>query len=153
MVAGVVRKVIEQGTERTETRPVVAVGTGNGHQTAQSKTREAVDMGHECRQVRRRDAGLLWLGIDVDLDADIEGAFGCGIESAGDPRAVHGVDPLETAGDVAGLVRLDGTDEVPDDVEVRQGLRFRNGFLEVVLAEIALTGVKGGPNLGGGSGL
>ena len=99
-------------------------------------------------QFRRGDAGLLRFDVDVDLYADVEDVPGGGVQTARDLRSVNGVHPLEVVGDVAGLVGLDGTDEVPDDVEVRQRGDLGGRFLDVVLAELALSRGVCGSHLG-----
>src|SRR5690606_7806105 len=61
-------------------------------------------------------------------------------QALGDLQAVHRVHPGEVLGDGPGLVRLDGPDEVPDQVQVGQLGLLGQGFLQVVLAEVALAG-------------
>src|SRR3990167_6980261 len=64
-------------------------------------------------------------------------------QSLGDFQAVHRVHPGKVLGDGLGFVRLDRTDKVPGQRQVAQfGLLFQ-GFLQVVLTEIAGAGCKG----------
>lgn len=98
----------------------------------------------ESGQLRRSDTGLLRFGVDVDLHADVDYVPGGGVQAARDLRPVHGVHPLEVIGDVPGLVGLDGADEVPNNVQVREGGDLGGRFLDVVLTELALSGSTGG---------
>ena len=100
-----------------------------------------------------QDAGLVRFRIDVDLDADVERALGGGVQAGRDLGAIDGVNPLEMPRQVPGLVRLDGTDEVPHDLEIRQRGDLRQGLLDVVFAELALACRIRGADFGGGSSL
>src|SRR5690606_121558 len=57
-----------------------------------------------------------------------------------DPCAVDRMDPVKPLRDEARLVALDASDEMPDDVELRERIEFRLGFLRIALAEMALSG-------------
>ncbi|MNT05544.1 hypothetical protein D3C72_1401660 [compost metagenome] len=61
--------------------------------------------------------------------------------------------PVEMLGDRASLVRLNGADEVPGQGQVGQFGLFIQGFLQVVLANIAHPGGKGFTHGSGGFGL
>ena len=68
------------------------------------------------------------------------------VEALGDMDTVNALSPAAALSDKPGLVRLDGTDEVPFDIPV-PGLSELFGlvgaFLGVVLAEEALPGIVG----------
>ncbi len=62
------------------------------------------------------------------------------VEPLRDPLAIDAVHPVEMRGHVASLVRLQPADEVPGDRQAAQRLELGQRLLQVVLAEIALTG-------------
>ena len=82
-------------------------------------------------------------GQQSDLQVgQVGGALGG--QALGDLQAVDAVHPGEVFRDRAGLVALDGADEVPDDIEVCQRIHLRESLLEIALPEVPLTGSMGG---------
>ncbi len=105
----------------------------------------------EFRDRIGREAGFAVFGIDVHLDADVErrGAFGALLrQAARDLEAIDRMRPGEVGGDVARLVRLDVADEMPGDVVLRERLDLGERILQVVFAEVALTGIERGRHHG-----
>ncbi|MNT28238.1 hypothetical protein D3C72_1639090 [compost metagenome] len=66
-----------------------------------------------------------------------------GGQALGDLQAIHRVHPGEVLGQRLGLVRLDRADEVPDHIQVGEFGLLGQGFLQVVLAEVALAAGAG----------
>ena len=56
------------------------------------------------------------------------------------------MDEVESLRNCARLARLDGADELPGAVEVRQRVLLLHGFLEIVLADDQGSGVDRGPD-------
>ena len=61
----------------------------------------------------------------------------------GDAQAIDAVHPVEAFGDGTGLVGLDGADEMPTQLQIREAVHFGKGFLQIIFAEIRDAGGGG----------
>ena len=150
MLAGAWRERLEQLSRAPEAGTGMA-GLRDHHQAAELEPWQIRDACNQGWQFGRINARLLRLGVDVDLDADVEVPLGRGVQARRDLGAVHRVDPLEVPGKVARLVGLNRADEVPSDVEIGERADLLDRFLGVVFAEMPQPACMGGANLGCGS--
>src|SRR5690606_22021947 len=128
--------------------PLAGVGFSRRqrHEAAQAQPRHARDGAGECGYVAFRDPGLLLLAARVDLDEHVQRRgvmWALLVEARGELLAVERVDPRERLCDGARLVRLQPTDEMPNDVEPGERVDLRQRLLHVTFAEVALTGAVG----------
>src|SRR5579863_2389320 len=131
-------------------------GGRDGHEAAELQVWQGGDRFREFRGPLRRDPALAGFPGHVHLQADLEGWQARGPlvrEAPGDARPVHGVHPLEALRHGTGLVGLQRADEMPIHDTAGESLLFRQGFLQVVLAEIHLARLHGGQDGGGRLGL
>ena len=122
----------------------IVAGRRQCHQPAQAQVGQRQQRLGECRQRSEFDARLAGFAAHIELQTDIDGTqFGRALfgKPARDLLAIDAMHPAEMLGHVAGLVGLQRTDEMPFDVvEIGQRLLFFQRFLQIVLAEGALTG-------------
>ncbi len=125
------------------------VGRGDRHQPLDSQPRVRTQRGEELRQIRRREAVLGSLVVEVDLHEhpDRHAATGTrGVERGGDTEIRERVHEARL-GDRRGLVALDPADEVPlDAADVRERGPFGGPLLDIVLAEDREAGRHRGTN-------
>ena len=121
---------------------------GGMHMSPRSRRRgRPATISASARHLRRRDAALAVFRGQPDLQQHVERAGvmrPLGAQPLGDPCPVERMHPLESLCHVAGLVRLQLADEMPGERQVPQRLELGERFLDVVLAELPLTGRGGG---------
>ena len=84
----------------------------------------------------------------IDLHEEPDGpAFSASalLEPVRDGGAVDRVDDVEPSPRLFGLIGLEMPNEMPRDGQVGRGVHLGEGFLELVLAEVDLAAVGGGP--------
>ena len=132
---------VEQGAHPIKSGPARGrpiVGRRNCHQTAQRKLRMVENEVGQSIDLLGRTAGLLRLGVDVDLNQDIEWRTLCGSlfgEAAYEFFPVNALNPIEQGGDALGLVRLQWANEMPLQRQIGQLGCLGRRFVDVVLAE------------------
>ena len=126
------------------------------HEAPHLEVRERQQPGQRLGHARRREPGLARVGVDVHLEQDRQrpGRSDLGADPVEAPGELHGVDRLEAVEELhgaAGLVRLQGADEVP----ARPGneRHLGRGLLHAVLAEHVVARGDRGPQAVGGHGL
>lgn len=116
------------------------------HQTGEHEARQ---QGNGLSQFSERidaDPGLARLIADIYLQQDVQRGQGSGallVQTPGDLETVDTVHPVEALGDGAGFVGLDGANEMPVDVEIRQRFLLGQRLLQVVLTERFLSCIPG----------
>ena len=133
-----------------------SAGGGYRHQPPQPEAGLRRHRRREFLQLPRRGPGFGRLAADIHLQAYIKRRAGTRAllpQPPGDGGAGDGMRPIEMGGDFAGLVGLDGPDEMPDEGQIRERLHFAEGFLQVVLADVPDARRRGGADGGGGLGL
>jgi len=120
----------------------------NGHKPIQAQATAADNLLDDGSSLAAIGAELGFLLPEIYLDQHRQvfpevGA--CLAEFAGEFDTVDGLDDVKQLGSPAGLVRLQVADHVPGEVWRGAELRdFGFGFLNAVLAEMALPGLDGG---------
>jgi len=135
---------IEQGAQACEPgalRLVVALLGRYRHQAAQSQTRQRGDVRQQLGQLLGCDAAFGSFVAEMNLHANgerrrVRGSLRS--ETVGEFGAIDRVHPVEVFGDRTCFVRLQLADEVPNERSIAKRSDFRQCFLQVVLAEIAL---------------
>ena len=109
------------------------------HQTAQFEARKLVRQVQKRLEFPRLRTGFGALTRDIDLQADVERrevVRSLVVQASQKLVPINAVDPGEVLRYGTGFVRLQGADEMPDEIEVRTGLDFDQGLLQIVLAEV-----------------
>lgn len=146
--------LLAQGPERvgqsaeTAAQPGLRlIRVGNGHQASQRQVGQLANRFDQLVQLCQTASGLAVFVINVDLKADVQGSqtgLAFLAEPAGNFQAVDAVHPRKGSGNLAGLVGLNGADEVPVNVrQIRQRGLFVQRFLQVVFAECGLPRRRG----------
>ncbi|SOY59176.1 hypothetical protein CBM2586_A100239 [Cupriavidus phytorum] len=136
----------------------VVLRLGDRHQPAQPQIGQGGDRMRQRGHLGRGDAALAGFAADIDLDADLQrrhAGRALRRQPLGDPEPVDGVDPVEMFRHRPRLVALQRADEMPLQAVAQVGQRgdLVDAFLDVVLAELALSGGVCGPYAVGGNGL
>lgn len=121
-------------------------GRGYGHQAGEHQARQQGNGLGQYIKLIDADPGLALLSADIYLQQDVERGQGSRtlfVQTPGDLEAVDTVNPVEMFGDGAGFVGLDGPDEMPVDVEIRQGFLLGQRLLQVVFTERFLPCIPG----------
>jgi hypothetical protein len=141
-------KIVAEGTEPGEDRPRgdrIVVEGRQRHQADEADGLQAGGGPHDGARLVRRGAELRRLAGEVDLHVDLRMAAALGrglVEAAQEIQRVDGVDRVERPARLACLVRLQVADQVPAQIGMVGGERvdLGEGFLDAVLAEVALAG-------------
>jgi hypothetical protein len=121
-------------------------GRRDRHQSAQPQPGKGRDKFRQGFHPGRFRAALARLVAYSYLNAYVQGWSVKGslvVESAGDFFPVHGLYPLKPGGNLAGLVGLQATDEMPLEGQVVGRVHFGERLLNEILAEPALTAIGG----------
>lgn len=124
---------------------------GDAHETREPDMAHGRGLPDQRRQFLRLAAAFLILVADVDLDEDLDHSAdraGASVDLLQSLERGHRLDDIDAMDQMTDLVRLKGSDHVPDGIG-RTGLHLRHEFLNAVFAEIELTAATYGANLGG----
>ena len=130
-----------------EVRRIEAEAFETVYQAAQRQARQLGDRAGQRRQRVGGEPALAVLVADIDLQQHVQRRQVVRtllVQAPRDAFAVDGMHPVEMTRDVGGLVALDGTDEMPRNVEPGEFVLFRACLLQVILAEGPLAAVVDG---------
>src|SRR5690606_14866564 len=115
------------------------------HESAQREARQLANAARQPEYLAGSDAALARFVSQAHLDAYLQGrrvVRSLLVQAYRDALAVDRVHPGKVLRDGARLVRLQLAGEMPDQIQIGERGHLRNRFLQVVLAEIDLTGLR-----------
>jgi hypothetical protein len=137
----------------------VRIERGNSHHPAQGQAGCSGDRGGNLGHLLGLGTAAARLVVEADLHQAAEPTIGgpersgCAAQCPGQFEAVHRLDDVGVPGDRARLVRLQLTDEMPDQPGARQCCRLRLCLLVAVLANVPDTKVDEHSDVVGREGL
>ncbi len=134
-------EVAAHAPKRSDPHRWIRMGRWNRHETAQDQTRRCHDPPRQFVDLRRVAAVFAGFVVDVDLDQHVQGRTARGsrrTEKRDQLGAIQAFQPVEMLGDVAALVGLQRTDDMPLHLHSGQLALLGECLLDVIFTESAL---------------
>ncbi len=139
------RQCGEQLCHACEAFSRIGVWVENGHEAAHADPFKTIELLQQSCGRGRVHARLAGIGVYVHLETDLQrfAVRALLVQPPRDLESVHGVNPVEVLGHLAGLVRLQRANEVPRQRQLRELGDLRQRFLKIVFAKVAQPGTVG----------